>query len=47
MGLEVKCEGDNLTDEQRAMHVVLLSAGIKVVVRKVARPVVPKVTPTD
>jgi hypothetical protein len=35
MGLEVKCNKGDLSNEQRAMHVALVAAGIKVEVRKV------------
>ena len=34
MGLEVKCDGDCLSDDQRRMHAVLIAAGIKVIVKK-------------
>ena len=38
MGLEVKCAGDRLSDVQRAMHAVLIAAGIKVVIKKTNSP---------
>ena len=43
LGLEVKCDRDRLSDEQRAMHVALLCAGIKVVVKKAIKTPAPSI----
>jgi hypothetical protein len=45
LGLEVKCDRHQLSDEQRAMHVALLCAGIKVVVRKAIKPLPSSILP--
>jgi hypothetical protein len=45
LGLEVKCDRDQLSDEQRAMHVALLCAGIKVVAKKAVRLLPPSIPP--